>query len=196
MTPDLSPSPQLTLFRELGVDAAPVGVSELTRKQQTFVLAYLRTGIASAAAREAGYSDPEADACKLRKQPVIQAVIAQASRAAGANAEALVAGMWRRKQAYLAEWEELYPRLREKRVSPVPLNEDFRKVREAELAELEARERVINAELGKIESTLKGIDVKVEGEVDHHVRGNVVVLNEELAKQLVEMRRETLQHAG
>lgn len=198
MTPAPTSPEQLPLFAEIGVEALPAGMADLTGKETRFVLAYLRTGLASAAAREAGYSDPEADAAKIRKRPAIAAVLAQASRTAAGNAAALAAGMWQRMQAYRAEWEKIYPELREMRAKglPMPCGEDdpCRKNYLDRLHFLEGRENKINAELAKIESTLKGIEIKVDASVDHH--HTHTILTPQLAQQLVTARREALATRG
>lgn len=154
---------QLSLFAEIGVDALPSGMAGLSQKEQRFVLAYLRTGLASAAAREAGYADPEADACKIRKRPQIVAVVTQAREAAAGNARALAADMWQRAQAYRAEWAEIYPELRALRAKglPMPCSEEDKcqAIYLQRLNFLEGRERAINAELAKIEATLKGVEI-------------------------------------
>lgn len=70
-----------------------------------FVLGFLRTGLAATAAREAGYSDPEADAAKIRKRPKVAAVLTQVATAAAGNATALVRRVWERSQATHADWQ-------------------------------------------------------------------------------------------
>lgn len=188
MTQDSTTPGQLSLFAEIGVDAAPVGLADLSLKEQRFVLAYLRTGLAASAAREAGYADPEADACKIRKRPGVVAVITQACRAAGANAEQLAADMWRRKQVYLAEWAELYPQIRKIRAEglPLPCGDDDPCQRNylARLNFLEGRERFVAGELARIEGALKGIDLNVTGAVQHQH-----ILAPEMQAHLVQLQQ-------
>ena len=190
MTQAATTAGQLSLFAELGVETLPVGMADLTAKQSRFVVAYLRTGLAATAAREAGYSDPEADAAKIRRCPAVAAVLNQACRSAAGNATALAAGMWQRMQAYRAEWEALYPELRTMRTEDLPADEEARALHLARLRFLEDRERQINAELAKIETTLKGIEIKVDGSLEHH--HTHAVLTPQLAQELAQARREAL----
>lgn len=98
VTPE--PAPQTKTQPELpGMDAAcasvgladiPAGFAKLTKKQREFTLAYLRTGNSTAAAREAGYSDPESDGTKVKKAPEVAAILAQAGIAVAKDADQLI----------------------------------------------------------------------------------------------------------
>ena len=65
---------------------------------------------------------------------------------------------------------------------------------EAAVHFLEGRERHINAELSRIETALKGIEIKVDGSVDHH--HTHTILTPQLAQELVNARREALATRG
>lgn len=171
MTPATPTPKQLPLFADIGADELPAGMAALTRQEQGFVLSYLRTGLASVAAREAGYADPEADAAKIRRRPKVAAVLTQASRAAGGNAAALAAAMWQRKQAYRAEWEEIYPQIRAMRAAGLPIKANDEDRTQANYLDrlhfLENREKFLAGELARIEGLLKGIEITVTGAVQH-----------------------------
>lgn len=74
----------------VGLSDIPSGFSKLTKKQRDFTLTYLRTGNATAAAREAGYSDPESDATKVQKAPEVAAILAQAGIVVAKDADQLI----------------------------------------------------------------------------------------------------------
>lgn len=158
---------QLQLFAEIGVDSLPTGMAALTTRERTFVMGFLRTGLAATAAREAGYSDPEADASKIRKRPKIAAVLAQACRTAGANSSALAAKMWQQQQAYFAEWQEIYPKVRALRAAGLPLpcsDEDKCQKNYLDVLHfLEDREKFVTSEMAKAAMFLKGIDINLSG---------------------------------
>lgn len=86
-TPEL---PGLSACRAIGIEEVPTGFASLTKKQQQFVLAYLRTGIACQAAKEAGYADPESEGSITLHSPKVQAVIAQAALPLAKNADRLI----------------------------------------------------------------------------------------------------------
>jgi len=65
-------------FRAVGLDNVPVGIAQLTRRQRVWLLQYLRTGNSTEAARLAGYSSPESDGSKVRKNAGIMACLAHA----------------------------------------------------------------------------------------------------------------------
>lgn len=167
MPQDPTTSGQLPLFADLGVDTLPVGMAALSTKERSFVLGFLRTGLAATAAREAGYSDPEADASKIRKRPKIAAVLAQVCRTAGANSSALAAKMWQQQQAYFAEWQEIYPQVRTLRAAglPMPCSDEDKCQRNYldKLRFLEDRERFVTSEMAKAAVFLKGIDINLSG---------------------------------
>jgi hypothetical protein len=77
-------------FASVGVDALPLGVARLSRRERIFLLEYLRTGTATEAARRAGYSMPESNASKLLKNNGIAACLAQAGVEVAKNVDQLV----------------------------------------------------------------------------------------------------------
>lgn len=77
-------------FAAVGVDNLPVGITSLTPKQRRFCLEYLRTGLSGEAARLAGYSDPETQAPKVRKNSGVAAFLAHAAKALTEETKQLV----------------------------------------------------------------------------------------------------------
>lgn len=78
------------LFATVGVEDLPLGAADLTKKELMFALAFVRTGNASASAKEAGYSDPSGNAAKLLKRTDILRFLSPALKEAGKNADAVV----------------------------------------------------------------------------------------------------------
>lgn len=105
MTQDPAPL-QLPLFADFGVDTLPDGMADLSAKQTKFVLAFLRTRQSATAAREAGYSDPEADGARIRRSPKVARVLTQVAAAAATSAVALIGRVGERSQAAHSDWQE------------------------------------------------------------------------------------------
>ena len=68
-------------FREVGLESLPAGAAQLTIRQRTFCVEYLRTGMVTEAARRAGYSSPDSDGAKVQKNAGVRAFLAQAATA-------------------------------------------------------------------------------------------------------------------
>ena len=200
MTQAAAENQQLSLFAEIGVAELPVGMADLTTKETRFVLAYLRTGLASTAAREAGYADPEADAAKIRRRPAVARILNASATSAAANANGLAKRVWERSQAYHDELQQIRPKIAAKRSAGLPKpcsDEDkCRSEYEKELAFLEQRERFLVDAASKQDALLvqlhAKLEVKVTGSVDHN---HMVVGPEQLA-ELAQARREALQYHG
>ena len=191
---------QLPLFAELGVESLPVGMSDLTAKETRFVLAYLRTGLASSAAREAGYADPEADAAKIRRRPAVARILNASATSAAANASGLAKRVWERSQAYHEELQQIRPKIAAMRALGLPTpcsDEDKCRIEyEKRLAFLEQSERFLVDAARKQDALLvqlhAKLEVKVSGTVDHQ---HVVITPEKLA-ELAQARREALAYHG
>ena len=202
MTQAAAQPEQLALFADIGVEALPSGMADLTGKETRFVLAYLRTGLASVAAREAGYADPEADAAKIRRRPAVAAVLTQAATGAAGNASAMARRVWERSQAYHDELRALWPQilaLRSKGL-PTPCSDEDKCRSEflARLAFLEQRERFLVDAATKQDQLLATLHAKIElnvsGTIDH-AHTHVVLTGEKMA-ELVAARREALAYHG
>jgi len=93
-----TPAAQLELplvaeaFRGVGVESLPVGVSELTAKQRGFVLAYLKTGNATEAARLAGVN--ETNSSKMLKKPGVLRLLNAVAKQVAENGDQLVRRQW------------------------------------------------------------------------------------------------------
>ena len=183
---------QLPLFAELGVESLPVGMSGLTTKETRFVLAFLRTGLAATAAREAGYSDPEADASKIRKRPAIAAILTQAATQAAGNASALARRAWERSQALHDELQRIRPEVQRIRAMPLPNDDEARSLHMAGLRFVEDRERWLFDQATKQDSLLVAMHQKLEVKVSGSVEHTHVVLTAKLTQELQEARRAAL----
>ena len=202
MTQTAQPPEQLALFAALGVAELPVGMADLTAKETRFVLAYLRTGLASTAAREAGYADPEADAAKIRRRPAVARILNASATSAAGNASGLAKRVWERSQAYHAELQQLRPQiaaLRDKGL-PTPCSDEDKCRSEylSQLAFLEQRERFLVEAATKQDQLLAALHSKIElqvsGTIDH-AHTHVILTNQKMA-ELVAARREALAHRG
>lgn len=138
---------------DIGIDELPVGMAALTGKEQRFIVEFVRNGgLAAPAARAAGYSDPEADATKIRRKPKIAAILAQIARAASVNAVTLVTRVSQRSQAAHYDWDR-------ERNKPEGLRDTT--------AEIERLNAANNTD--KILGSLLGLDkLKVESDVTFH----------------------------
>lgn len=200
MTQAAAENQQLPLFAEIGVESLPVGMADLTTKETRFVLAYLRTGLASTAAREAGYSDPEADAAKIRRRPAVARVLNEAATTASANANGLARRVWERSQALHDELTALRPQIAAMRAKglPTPCGDEDKCRSEyiTRLAFLEQRERYLLDAATKQDGLLvqlhAKLEVKVSGSVDH----NHVVIGPDQLAELAQARREALAYHG
>lgn len=164
---------------DVGLDSMPAGMAALTRRQRTFVLAYLRTGNASEAARVAGYSDPHADGYKVRTTPVVAAVLTQAAVEVSKNADQLVKRAWQRSVSLHALYEaemDKAPGLRNT----------------AQLLKLAAELNRVDGLLGTLLGKITGVNVS--GTVHHKHSGSVqhipVTVPESALPVLAQMRRD------
>ncbi|HLP07932.1 MAG TPA: hypothetical protein VK178_07185 [Opitutaceae bacterium] len=193
-------SKQLSLFAEIGVETLPAGMADLSGKETRFVLAYLRTGLASTAAREAGYADPEADAAKIRRRPAVAAVLHQAATGAAANANGLAKRVWERSQAYHEELQALRPKIAAERAKGLPTptcdTDKCRSEYEKRLAFLEQRERFLVEATAKADGLLVQLHAKLEINVSGSVDHNHFVVTPDRLKELAAARREALAYNG
>lgn len=202
MTQTAQPPEQLALFAALGVAELPVGMADLTAKETRFVLAYLRTGLASTAAREAGYSDPEADAAKIRRRPAVARILNASATSAASNAAGLARRVWERSQAFHDELQQIRPKIAALRAEglPTPSGEEDKCRTEyiMRLAFLEQRERFLVDSATKQDQLLATLHSKIElnisGTIDH-AHTHVVLTGQKMA-ELVAARREALAYRG
>ena len=202
MTQAATQPEQLPLFAEIGVAELPAGMADLTAKETRFVLAYLRTGLASTAAREAGYSDPEADAAKIRRRPAVARILNASATSAAGNAGALAKRIWERSQAFHDELQQIRPKIAAMRALglPTPCSDEDKCRTEyiTRLAFLEQRERFLVEAATKQDQLLATLHSKIElnisGTVDH-AHTHVVLTGQKMA-ELVAARREALAYRG
>lgn len=90
---------------EIGLDTVAAGFSNLSKKERTFALEYLRTANATEAARLAGYSSPSADGAKVKQHAGVRAVLVQCALPVAKNADQLVRRASERSRALHALFE-------------------------------------------------------------------------------------------
>jgi len=151
-----APSAQLELplvaeaFRGVGVETLPHGLSELTAKQRGFVLAYLKTGSAKAAARLSGVNETGASKM-LKKAPVLRFVNVVAQQVA-ANGDQLVRRKWELSVSLHHELMELRAKTPEERTG-------YDERREGQLV------KMINQTDTLLAALLNRLGVKLSGEL-------------------------------
>jgi hypothetical protein len=158
-------------FRAVGLDALPVGASDLSRKQLEFCLAYLKTGSAVAAAKIAGYGDAQAHASKVMQQPKVAAFLGKVIAKVAGNADKLIERVWERSA-------RLHEQLTELQAKPEG-GRDFKK--EVQLTDLANKTDTLLATiLGKL-------IVNVQGNIGifpAEQRAELIALQNELVAQL------------
>lgn len=172
MTPALASNQQLSLFADSGVDELPAGMAELSLKQAAFVAGYLANGgNAAAAAREAGYADPEADATKILRSKKVVTVVVQARRSAAVNVVHMLATARAELQAYEKELAEIYPKVRDMVAKglPIKVSDDDRAQANYrdQLNHWRQRERDLNQEIAARRKLLCGEKHEIAAAVQH-----------------------------
>lgn len=170
-----------TLFQGIGLDVLPAGASSLTRKQLHFCLEFLRCGVATEAARRAGYSSPDSDGSKVQRSAGVAAFLGRAGVTVAKNADQLVCRAARRStmlhEQIVAEMEKK-PELR-----------DHKLLEKLHLAVVRT-DMLLGSLLGKLGISLSGeLNVNHGGTVNHE---HTVAIPAEALPGLAEMRREVV----
>lgn len=93
------------LFAAAGLDTLPIGAADLNPKQLRFAIAYLNCGNATQAAKEAGYSEDNAE--KLRKNTAVTRFLNGAIKTVAQNGDQLLRRKFELSVSYHAELKEL-----------------------------------------------------------------------------------------
>ena len=155
----------------------PAGMASLSKRQQHWVLEYLRTGNATEAARLAGYSSPESDGAKVRKTAGVVAILQQIGAKVARNADQLVLRASERSRA-------LHAMVQAELAKP----ETTRSM--AQLLKLVAAADRTDTLLGSLLGKITG--VHVTNEVHHH-GAQVVQVPAEALPGLAQLRRSVLE---
>lgn len=78
------------LFAAVGLTDVPQGLDSMTARQRQFAIEFLKCGNTTEAARRAGYSTPESDGSKVKKNAVVAAFLDQAGRRLSKDADSVV----------------------------------------------------------------------------------------------------------
>ena len=173
------------IFQAMGLPELPHGASQLTRRQLTFCVEFIRTGSATEAARRAGYSDPESDGSRCQKMPEVAAFLAKASLPISKDVDQLIVRAAQRSRAMHDLWQH-------ERDKP----DTTRSV--ALLLKLETAAHRADSLLATLLGKIQG--VHLTGELNHTVGGTVkhshehqmVPVPAEALPLLAEMRREVV----
>jgi hypothetical protein len=162
-----------------GLREVPVGIADLTRKQRDFVLAFLRTGSSTEAAREAGYADPAPEGSKAMRHPKIAGILAQAALPIAKDADQLVKRAAQRSLALHHLFVE-------------ELNKPPTLLSTAGLLKLEQACNKADTLLGSLLGKIVG--VAVSGEINHkHDLSGGTAIPESMLMPLSLMRRQMLE---
>jgi len=157
-------------FRGVGVETLPVGVSELTPKQRGFVLAYLKTGNASAAARLAGVN--ETNSSKMLKKPGVLRLLNAVAKQVAENGDALVRRQWELSV-------NLHHELMELRAKPLPERTRYDERREWQLI------KSLNQTNTLLAALLNRLGVKLSGELTTTQNINVTSVGVAVTPELI-----------
>lgn len=181
-----SPEPQQELpgfaleLAQVGADQVPDGFSGLKKRQQAFVLAYLRTGNQTESARIAGYSSPASDGCKAMRTVAIARVLSHCGREVAKSADQLVRRVSERSRTLHALYEA-------ERDKPATLRS------ENTLIKLAAAVDKTDALLGQLIGKINGLHVS--GTIRHdHTGGLAVTVPDTALPALAQMRRDVITH--
>lgn len=164
----------------IGLAELPQGLADLTKRQRDFVFAYLKTGSATEAARQAGYADPAPEGSKALRNPKVAAVLAQAALPIAKDADQLVRRAAQRSIALHHLFIE-------------ELNKPATLLSVAQLLKLEQAANKADALLGSLLGKITGVNVS--GEVKHtHEAVGAATIPESMLLPLARMRRELAAH--
>lgn len=173
------------IFQAMGLPELPHGASQLTRRQLSFCVEFIRTGSATEAARRAGYSDPESDGSKVQKSPEVAAFLAKAALPISKDVDQLIVRAAHRSRAMHELWQH-------ERDKP----DTTRSI--AQLLKLEMAAHRADALLATLLGKVQG--VHLTGELNHTVGGtvkhshehNVVPVPADALPLLAQMRRDVV----
>jgi hypothetical protein len=166
------------LFRAVGLETLPLGVSEMTPKQLRFCVAYLSCGNARQAARESGYN--EDNAAKLLQKTAISRFLGAAIKPVAENGDALVRRKWELSASLHTELMAIRGK------APAQRTEKDNR-REAALMLAVTRNDTLLAAL------LNKLGIKLTGEINQNVSvtgGDAIVIPPESLSGFAQMRQE------
>jgi len=166
---------------DVGLDNVAAGFSNLSKKERTFTLEYLRTANATEAARLAGYSSPSADGAKVKQHAGVRAVLVQCALPIAKNADQLVRRASERSRALHALFDAELNK-------PETLRNQSTLIKLA--AAVDKTDGLLGSLLGKITGGDFSTTVNVNG-------GTGITVPDEALMAFAQLRRENLlrQHA-
>jgi hypothetical protein len=173
------------IFQAMGLPELPSGAEQLTRRQLTFCVEYIRTGSQTEAARRAGYSNPPSDGSKVKNNPTVARFLTKAMEPIAKNVEQLIGRVAQRSRTL----HDLVQREMDKPESCRSQPQLLKYMTAADRTD-----SLLATLLGKIQGVhLTGeLNHTVGGTVKHNHEHTVVPVPAEALPLLAEMRREVV----